>query len=240
MPFRFPRLTPAVRTLVLVLAGAFVASVIVEKILRWPAFYWLSLDPAPRGFVHWAWQGLTYVLVQPLTDGGVVLGTAISIFFAYLILAPFEERYGAKRTWQLILVAVLSGALPVMMLGLVWSGYFLPNYIVFGSRVLVLAGISAFAVTVRGGQIALFAVFPMKAWHLVAGEVVLSALMALIEENPFFFASALGAIFGGVFFARWMTRPRKRPGRRVRANGPALKVLRGGFKDGDDPPRWLN
>jgi hypothetical protein len=243
--FSLPPLTPWVRTLVLALGGAFVLQAVLESAIGVPLFGLLALDPQPATPLVWVWQVLAYPFVWPMGNGGVVLWAAISIFVVYLVLAGVELRFGLRRTAELGAGAVLGGAVPVLLLGALWPAGWLAARPIYGAHPLVLAAIAAFAMTVRGGQVYLFPLpIALKSWHLLGLVIGYSALVALIERNPFGLASDLGAIGAGVAYAAWLTRPRSRPkpkAKKARRNGDGshLRVVEGGRQD-DDGPRWLN
>ena len=241
--FRFPRLTPTVKKLLILLAAAFVILAVVQNLAGIPLFQWLALDVRFAGnadalYLNLLWQPLTYWLVYPpvpnaLLDFGLIL---LGIYF---FLSPFEEAFGPKRTIQLSAVGVLGAALPCVLLG-----FLLPaSRQIAGAGPIALASLGAFPVIARGREILFMFVIPMKAWTVILLGLGISALLAVLARDPFIFVEYSGALGAGLGYAKWMVRPRgpRRPTRKPprRGRGPDLRVLRGGADD-DDKPRWLN
>lgn len=240
MQFRFPRLTPTVKKLLIFLGAMFVAVSVVQVVAGVPIFQWLALNVSfdRAGFLGLAWQPLTYWMIWPpvpesLLDVGLVL------LMIYFFLSPFEEAYGPKRALQLAAAGIAAGAVAAVALAFVYPR----GTPVYGASVISAAAFGAFPTIFRGREIILFPLMiPLKAWTAVLIGLGLSALMALLARDPYVFVIHAAAIGAGVAYAKWMTRPRKakkKPGRKRRRSGPDLRVLRGGADD-DDGPRWLN
>ena len=154
MQFRFPRLTPTVRNILIVMGVAFVATAVLQNVVGIPMFAWLALKvnfmDASAGAAMgggaaplWglAWQPLTYWLMWP-TEPRVLLSFGLCVLFTYLFLASFEERYGPKRVLQICLAGILSASIGSALVALVlpWPTY------VYGGFPLVSAVIGAFPV----------------------------------------------------------------------------------------------
>jgi membrane associated rhomboid family serine protease len=256
MPFRFPKLTPTVKRLLIALAGAFVLTAVLENIAGIPIWDWLALDlsfNASGGYLNLIWQPFTYWMVWPPVPEAL-LQFSLTLLFMYFFLAPFEEAFGAKRTIQIGVVGILAAAIPTLLLavGLHFAGITLaPNaYKMYGAEPLALAAFGAFPIIARGGEIYFMFLVRMKSWHVVLLGLGFAALSAVLGKNPFTFTQYAGALGGGVLFASWMLRPetpKKKPApKKRRTGGPELRVLKGGggasSDDGgdDDQPRWLN
>lgn len=246
MPFQLPRLTPTVKKLLLVLAASFVITAVVQNLAGIEVFQLLALDVSywragqgtPGSFIQLAWQPFTFWLMYPpVTDA--LVNFLLVLLGIYFFLSPFEAAFGTKRALQLSAVGVLSAALPCILLG-----FLIPaQHPIYGSGAIALAALGAFPVIARGREILFMFVIPMKPWTVILLGLAISALIAVLATDPFIFAEYAGALFGGVAFAKWLTRPRKptrpAPGKR-RAGGPDLRVVRGGAGADDDKPRWLN
>jgi hypothetical protein len=235
---QLPPLTRGVRLFLYGLVGAFVAQLVAENLLAFPAFALLGLSG--QASIAWAWQWASYPFVDlVLPQGGLLLVKAVTLFFLYLMIAPFEARYGARRLWQLLSVATVAGALPAMAGGLLLGGL---AGSVYGTQNLFLAALAAFAATVRGGRVMLFGAFAMEAWQLLLSVVIFATLFALMENSVLFWLSQMGAIGGGYGYAHWLTRPRRSgdsKGKKRRRGGPKLRVIDGGETE-DERPRYLN
>ncbi|MGF1469500.1 MAG: hypothetical protein ACFCGT_25545 [Sandaracinaceae bacterium] len=248
MPFRLPPLTPAVRIVVFGLAGLLVLQAVLEGESNLDVYGLLALSPRPSSLVVWAWQPLTYVLVEPLGQGRLVIMPAVGLFFLYFLLAHVELRFGARRTWEVVVAGVLGGAVPVMILGALWPASWPGAYVpVHGAGVIALAAVAVFAGTYPEGELRLFGVVGMKPWHLVVTVVVLMAGQAFLAGTPFFFISSVGAIGAGLAYVRWgLFRPRRRGGRASAKGSKAKRAKRKlppylrPVDDDDEPPRYLN
>lgn len=253
MQFQFPRLTPTVKKLMIVLAVAFVATAVLQNVVELPVFQWLALDvgfrdalfsPDPEvplwaHLLHLAWQPFTYWLIWPPVPRAL-LSAGLTLLMIYFFNSPFEEAYGPKRMLQICAVGILSAALGCVLVALVFAG----STPVYGGGVIVDAVIGAFPILFRGRKLYLIPFpFAIKPWHFVGLALGLLALNAVLAKDLYVFLAGAFAMGGGMAFAKWMTRPRgKKPSlstRKRRRSGPDLKVLKGGVDD-DEPPRWLN
>ncbi len=231
--FRFPPLTPFVKKLLIALFGAWIAQILLQNWLGVPVFEALALHTAGLG-VHTLWQIGTHVFAAP-TGPQYVFSMLITLLFLWWMLAPFEQRFGQKRTIQLCVIAALSSATLGILVGL-----FLANpQPLFGAQAILLGSIAAFAWSYRGqGRMSFFGVIDMKPVHIIYLVLALSTLMFITSGNGVSFAADLGAIGGGMGFIEWLRRPptRRRRRKRKKKKG-SLDVIAGGRTD---EPRWLN
>ncbi|MFT3927995.1 MAG: rhomboid family intramembrane serine protease [Myxococcales bacterium] len=234
---RFPPLTPAVRALLIALGCLFVLEAVLQNFLGVPVFQLLSLTTT-RISPATAWQLLTHVFVVPPVPG-IVFSLAISLAFIWLILAPFEARYGQTKVVQLAAVAAVSAGVPALLVG-----QLLPSMAgnLSGPETITLAAIAGYAVMLPPqAEVSFFGLFPMRAQHLILVVIGLSVLGFLTSRDAAQLAADCGAIAGGISFCKWMQRaPRKAkraPG--VRGGG-RLHAVKGGAGGDKDPKRWLN
>ncbi len=238
--FRFPRLTPTVKKLLIGLVAAFVGIAVAQNVVDIDVFSWLALDLANLRhgvFVNLLWQPFTYWFAYPPVPEAL-FSFLMMLLVIYFFLSPFEEAYGAKRTLQLSAAGIGAGALATILLALVIESP-IP---IAGASPIAAAAFGAFAVIARDREILFMFVVPMKVWHAILLGLGVLALAAILQRNPFFFVEEAAALGGGYGFARWMLRPRqtKKKPAAGRRRGPDLKVVRGGAKDDEDKPRWLN
>lgn len=254
MQFKFPRLTPTVKKILLVMAVAFVATAVLENVVGVPVFSWLALDVSlfgdvrqlPDGTPWWpallrlAWQPVTYWLVWPPRPD-FLFSAGLSLLFTYFFLSSFEEAYGPKRVLQISAVGVLSSGVGCTLVSLVYP----TESFVYGGSVIVDAVIGAFPILFAGRKLYLIPFpFAIKPWAFVGVALGLAALGAVLATDAYVFLSAAFALGGGLLFAKWMTRPRgpQRPNlgpkKKRKRGGPNLTVLEGGADD--DRPRYLN
>jgi membrane associated rhomboid family serine protease len=230
--FAFPRLTPVVRRLLFVFGSAYLGTILLQQWAGIPVFQLLALEPAHVG-IHTVWQLFTYVLVWP-PDPSHVLSFLIALLFLWLMLAPFEERFGSRRTWQLAAATLLAAALPALLVGQVAPAG--PRQVLYGLQPILLGTLAAFSWSLRGrGRINFFGVIPMQALTVLYLALGISLLLFLTSKSWVGLAADLGAIGGGIGFVQWMTRPpgRRRAPKKPRSGG--FKVVRGG-----QDRRWLN
>ncbi len=238
---RFPPLTPAVRALLIALSSLFILGAILQNFLDVPITSWLALNPRVLS-VATLWQLVTHVLVVP-PEPGILFSLAISLVFIWLILAPFEARYGASSVVQLTLVAAVSSGAAAVLVGQLapsMSGY------LAGPQTITLAAVAGYAYMLPPhAEMSFFGLFPMRAKHLMMLIVGLSVLGFLTTRNAAQLAADFGAIGAGIAFCKyWLMRPRGTSSRKgkKRSGGPKLTAIPGGAeRDGNrDPKRWLN
>ncbi|MGB8331146.1 MAG: rhomboid family intramembrane serine protease [Polyangiales bacterium] len=230
--FRFPPLTPFVKKLLVALFGAWIVQIILQNWAGLPIFEWLALSTAAPG-LHTIWQLGTHVLAFP-TGPQAVFSMLISLVFLWWMLAPFEQRFGEKRTIQLCVTAALSSAILALLVG-----QLVPNpSALYGAQAILLGSIAAFAWSYRGqGRMSFFGVIDMKPVHIIYLVLALSVLMFMTSGDAVALAADIGAIGGGMAFIEWLRRPpsRRRPRRRKKKS--SFGVVQGGRAD---EPHWLN
>jgi membrane associated rhomboid family serine protease len=231
--FRFPPLTPFVKKLLIALFSTWILQIFLQNWGGVPMFELLALDTGSPG-VQTLWQLGTHVFAFP-TGPQAVFSMLIVLLFLWLMLAPFEQRFGQKRTIQLCIVAVLCSAVLALIVGLIVPS---PSRL-YGAQAILLASIAAFAWSYRGqGRMSFFGVIDMKPVHIIYLVLALSALMFITSGDAVALAADLGAIGGGMGFIEWLKRPpkrRRRPKRRKKQS--SFDVVEGGRAD---EPRWLN
>jgi len=225
-------LTPFVKKLLIALFGAWIAQIILQNWAGVPIFELLALNTARPG-LHTVWQLGTHVLAFP-TGPQAVFSMLISLVFLWWMLAPFEQRFGEKRTIQLCVAAASSSAILALLVGLLVST---PSPL-YGAQAILLGSIAAFAWSYRGqGRMSFFGVIDMKPVHIIYLVLALSVLMFMTSGDAVALAGDIGAIGGGMAFIEWLRRPpsRRRPKRRKQKS--SFDVIQGG---GADAPRWMN
>jgi membrane associated rhomboid family serine protease len=232
--FRLPPLTPFVRKLLIALAVLFVLVAIAKNFIGIDLVSLFALETRMLSLAT-LWQVVTYVLVVPPKD---VLSFLISSLFIWLILPPFEQRYGAARVFQLALVGTLASAAAALLVGLALPTWAAP---IAGPQTITLAAMSAYAVLLPpNAEINFFGVLPIKSQQLLWVIIGLSVLGFIVSPNATSLASDLGAIGAGVAFVKlWMQRPpRRRSFQRKPGKAGKLRVV---GKDEDRPGGgWLN
>jgi hypothetical protein len=249
--FAIPRMTPLVKGLLVALIAIYVVLAIVVVWLQMPdIFMMLALTPGNLG-IHTLWQPFTHALVDVPT-GQNVFGFLIGLLFLWWMLAPFEERFGAAWVAKLCAISTVSAAIPAIAVG-VFAPALAAGSIVCGAWPWALAALAAFAAIHRNGQVSFFGVIPMRAWVMLAIAIGIAVLQFITSRDVPSFVAQLGAIAGGVGWARWTMRPRSPAKPRAKKKGgngrPGFRVIQGGRDDDEDDdddsgprdrPRWLN
>ncbi len=235
--FSFPPLTPVVKKLVITLFAAFVLELVLVNVAHLGVLRMLALDPAHLG-PQTLYQLVSYVLVE---DPRSVTQMLIGLLFMWLILSPFEASFGPRRTLELSLCGVLGASLSVLIAAQVAP---VADYLFLGSQPIAYAGMAVMTQIMRNGRMMFFGVLPMTSRQLLMVLIGLCLLQFLATMDHLMLAGSLGAIFAGIGYARYMTRP-SRPQRSKRASGGRFQVLRGGASSGPsdahgDRPKWLN
>ena len=232
--FRFPPLTPFVKKLLIALFATYVLQILLGNWAGVPLFNLLALDTSQLG-LHTLWQLGTYVFAAD-TGPGYVFPMLITLLFMWLMLAPFEQRFGGKRALQLCLASALASAVLALLVGLALPG----TRPIFGAGALVLGTLAAFAWSYRGqGRLNFFGMVDMKPVHIIYLALGLSLLMFITSGQAESLAADLGAIGGGMGFIEYLRRPprkRRKPKRRTKRPRD-LTTIQGGR---EDKPRWLN
>lgn len=227
--FRLPTLTPLVRNVLIALAALFVAGALAENMLRLPFISFLALDP--NSLSLWTpLQAIAHVWVLPPRPE-YIGSLLISMFFLWLILAPFEERFGKRRAGEILVVSALAAALPALLLGLVF-----PGSIVCGPQMITQCAICAYAASLPSNAVLNVFGMMLKPMHLVFASIGISVIYFLTTSDVVKLGADLGAIGGGYAYVKWWLL--RGPPPRTRKQGK-LRVVRGN-DEGSGPKRWLN
>ncbi len=225
-----PRLTPAVKAMLIGLVGLFVVQMIYERWLfpQKPMLaYYLAVIPrlVMRGQV---WRLLTYVLVQPV-DVSALLFSALGLYF---FASPLDDLFGTRRF-------LLFSGLVVLLSGVVATLYGLIHPVFYTQGVYGIAPFSFYAITAAWGtrfpnQRLFFPPVSGKVLVLVTlGIAVLQVLARAQAESP---AASIGAIGIGWLLARYWDRIDdwldRRQLQRLRAKkARLLRAIPGGLVD---------
>jgi membrane associated rhomboid family serine protease len=168
-------------------------------------------------------------------EPNAALSFLFMLLFVWWMIAPVEERYGPRRTAQLILTAAISSAVPALVVSLVLDG----RGVLYSFNPALLAVIAAFAISMKNQMVSLFGVLAMRGIHVLWLALALSFLSFLLSQDFVELVADLGAVAGGVLFMKTLQRPRsKQPPAPRRKRGFNFRLIQGG---GDDErPKWLN
>lgn len=217
-----PRITPTAKQIVIGLVAAFVLQVVLENWLDLNVSSWLAMSPGALA----PWQLVTYVLVNPT---GNPLMFLVSMMFTVWAVSSFEVVFGARRTYQLCVVALLAASIPAWLLGFVLPGA--PP--LYGANPLWYCAIATVCWLDRNRPTSLFGMLPMTAQQFMLLMLGISVLLFLTTKNETQFVGDLGSLAGGIAFANWLRRPRKtkKPPERKRARASGFKIIPGGQDD---------
>jgi membrane associated rhomboid family serine protease len=218
--------------MLIALLSLFVLAAILQNFVGIPVVAWLALDTDQLSPLT-PLQLLTHVWVVP-PEPSSVLWLGVSGYFLWLIMAPFEARYGQRRTIELTFVAALCAGLPALLVGHLVPGLAAP---LAGPQTITLCAICAYAFLLPAhAEVSFFgwALPPRQLLWVILG---FSVIGFLTSRNAAALAADLGAIGGGMAFVRyWMQRPGPRKG--PKKGSGRLRVVRD--DDDDGPKHWLN
>jgi membrane associated rhomboid family serine protease len=233
--FRLPPLTPVVRAQLIALVVIFVLAAILQNFVGISMIGLFALETRALSVLT-PLQLFTHAfIVNP--DPNAIFWLALSGYFMWLILAPFEQRYGARRTIELTIVSAVSAGVPALAAGLLLPRMAAP---LAGPQTITLAAICAYAVLLPPYAEVSFFGWMLKPKHLLLVVLGFSVIGFLTSVNLTALAADLGAIGGGMAFVRyWMQRPPPRRGSK-QSKSPRLRVVDGGREEDPAPGRWLN
>lgn len=194
--FGLPRFTGALRTIILLTVGIWVAIIILWASQRSIASAILALGELnPQAVLHgWVWQLLTYAFVH--LDPQHVLFALIGVYF---IGGPVQERIGSRSFAELYLTSsILAGAAGVLLSlsGRIGSGSAL------GAGAAANALLMVFYLMNRGASIMLFPLpFQLPVlWVVVAIGGIEAGYFILSNFSLFYLVQLLGLGSGYVWY----------------------------------------
>lgn len=231
--FRFPPLTPFVKQVLIGTFGLFVVSLLVERTAELSLFALLALDPN-LSFAS-LWQVLTHAFVYPAAPGSV-LGIIIGLAFLWWIASPFEQRFGKRRTGELLVVSALAAGLSGLA-----AAQVIPATVQYGTGALILGLITAYARSLPpSSSVQFFGIMAVTPKQLVFVVMGLSALFALAAANYASLVADLGAIAAGWLYMNWIMRKPRTKKRKTSAPSPFQVIPGGGTVWGKNGQKWLN
>lgn len=230
-----PRLTPAVKVMLIALVALFVVQMIEQQ---WIGLKWFAAHLPLFPSLIWQktphlWRLLTWPLFQA-PDPTALLWAGIGLYF---FATDLEEAFGTRRFLLFMFVGVLS-------IGVVAALYGLTHSVYFTKPIIGVEPIGYLLITAWGVRYPERRLFfpPVKAKVLVwitLGMAILSILARSAQQSP---AASIGAIGLGWLLGRhwdrvddWLDRRRLASLKRKRDGGGRLRVLPGGRSD--DPKR---
>jgi membrane associated rhomboid family serine protease len=202
--YQAPRLTPAVKALLIAMGVVFVLQLSLSQFAGLPVEQIFGFSP--RGFLSGElWQIVTY----PFLHGGLthILFNALIL---YMLGAELEMRWGTRRFFKYYAVCAVGGAL---LQTLIWAvslvafpsfSPLLGSIPIIGASGALYGLFVAFGVIYGDSMIYVMFLFPMKARHFVM------LLTAITIVSAVFYSSSgvahlvhLGGMLTGYLYLKW-------------------------------------
>lgn len=231
----WPPLTQFTKLVMALILGAFVLLAVVEGVTKLPLAAVLALDTQALG-VHTAWQFFAWPFVIPFHDRAI-LDAALALFFAYLIVAPFDARYGARNALVLMACSALGASIAALggglLLGLVLGRAGDPLY---GSAPVLWGVLVGGLFASPGDRVMVFGRFEAQRWHILLVVLVFSIFPVLRTGGEMLagFLGTWGAVGAAILWARFHAAPRSPKRKPPAKRSGHLKLVR------DEPPKVLH
>jgi len=225
--FSPPPLTPFVKRLIITLASAFVAELVLENFLHIEIIKWLALSPSSLG-IQTLWQVVTYVLVE-----GRPNDLLISLVFIWLLVSPFELRYGRRRAMEISALSVVAAACAAII-----AAFVAPASPLVGSQAITYAIMAATCWSAKHDVLRLFFLFRLTGLQALAGLAGFALLWFLYTMSYTHLVAAFAALGAGVGYVEWMRKGPAMFRRSTRPGRGGLRAVRGGRDS--ERPKWLN
>ena len=159
----------------------------------------LSGKGLQTGFV---WQLMTFQFLH-----ANFLHFFLNAFALFIFGKPTEMTVGKERFLEIYFSAGVMGGLLQAVLGMISPGMF-GSHIV-GASAGVCGVLAAFCLLYRDATIRLFFVIPIRAYHLLIGMLVFTAVM-VPSGSQVAHASHLGGMLSALAYFRWILRRERR------------------------------
>jgi membrane associated rhomboid family serine protease len=184
--FGSSQLGPAVRGLLIAIAGLWVGNFVLSLVLNNDHLLnWIELRPSWVVEKLALWQLVTYAFVHPLQSP---LMLAFNLFNLWMFGRELESLWGTKRFLQYFFLCVVAAAVSAVVLSYALSR---PGLTIVGASGPILGLILAFGYLFPELPVMFFGILPMKMKWLAGLMIGLALLMG----GEFAFAGALGAGF---------------------------------------------
>lgn len=200
-----PRLTPAVKWLMIACGAIYVLELVLVN--------WVGLESliplfalVPERVVHdyWAWQLLTYMWLHHPNDPSHLL---FNILGLWLIGATLEQRWGAASFVRFCLLTGFFGGVAVVLGYLIFGDA--ASGLVLGASGYVDALMIAFGLLYPNLSVWFFGILPLKGKHFVLLLVGLQLLYAAARQDGVSIAAHLGGMAAGALLVTGLWRPSK-------------------------------
>ncbi|MFH1812113.1 MAG: rhomboid family intramembrane serine protease [Pseudomonadota bacterium] len=197
-----PRLTPAVKVILITNVAVFVLLGLLVKIA--PGFYVILFDNlalSPSAIVDFkVWTLLTYAFVHSLQDVFHLLFNLLLLFFFGPAL---EQRWGTRRFVIFYAMGALGGAALFLAFNVLVGN----EARVVGASGAVLAALVAWGLIYPNIPVYFFGILPLRGKHLILITIGIELLMA-VSQTPVSSATHFGGMAVGALLVTGYWRPR--------------------------------
>jgi membrane associated rhomboid family serine protease len=171
MRFNFPKLTPAVKWLLIINVGIFLASIFVRPLGVF-IYSWFQLDATSLGLALQPWRLITY---QFLHDPGYAFHIFMNMLGLFFLGPTLERHWGSKKFLPFYLGCGIAGGLFYLFLVAV---RFLPPGVMVGASGAILGLLAACAILFPQFIVIIF-IFPVPIRFAAIGLTAVYFLMLI-------------------------------------------------------------
>ena len=205
MRMNFPRLTPAVKWLLIINIVVFVLSFLITPLAEF--FYrWFSVYPATVGMSLQLWRLVTYQFLHSIAGFGHIGWNMLILYFLGTMLEPF---WGSRKFLIFYLVCGAAGGVLYPLLAL--AGWLRVGPLV-GASGAILGVLAAIAILFPNRRVLLMFVFPVRL-RVVAIVLALIGILTVLRPDRMANAGGEAAHLAGmlagaiyVFSGSWRTK----------------------------------
>ncbi|MGH8298001.1 MAG: rhomboid family intramembrane serine protease [Steroidobacteraceae bacterium] len=195
----FPKLTPAVRAIIVVNVLVW----LLEKLAATPMLVHFALWPvAPPGEAPFrVWQLVTYAFLH---DPGDIWHIIFNMFALYMFGPLLEQYWGARRFVGFYFVCVIAAGATQLAVDYAFQA---PEATI-GASGGIFGILLAFALLFPRARLLLYFAIPVPAWLFVTGYAVLELFFGVTgrEASVAHFAHLGGMAGGGIMMLYWRLR----------------------------------
>ncbi len=190
MQFRFPRLTPVVKWLLIINVAVFLLTFMITPLAKL-SLTWFSVYPVNIGTSLQLWRLITYQFLHDTNDFGHIFVNMLILFF----FGPMLERlWGSKKFLTFFLICGAMGGIFYPFLTFV--GWLQVGYLI-GASGAILGMLAAGAILFPRMRVWIFGIFPIPMMFL-ASIFALISIMTLLRPDKFANAGGQAAHLAGM------------------------------------------
>jgi len=190
MQFRFPRLTPAVKWLLIINVAVFLVTFMITPLAKF-SLTWFSVYPVNVGTSLQFWRLITYQFLHDTNDFGHIFVNMLVLFF----FGPMLERlWGSKKFLIFFLICGAMGG--IFYPFLTFIGW-LPVGHLIGASGAILGILAAGAILFPRMRVWVLGIFPIPMMFLAITFALIS-IMTLLRPDKFANAGGQAAHLAGM------------------------------------------